>query len=104
MMLRNSARKLLLRGHQEPLSSVAFSPSGDRIVTASEDRTAWVWDAGTGTELAVLRGHDEAVLSAAFSPDGTRIVTASWDKAARVWDSVPYRVRLKELQARGLRE
>ena len=68
------------------MSSAAFSPDGTRIVTASWDATARIWNAAAGKELAVLRGHDGGVLSAAFSPDGTRIVTASVDKTARIWD------------------
>jgi WD40 repeat protein len=66
--------------------SAAFSPDGTRIVTASEDNTARVWEASTGKELAQLQGHTAWVRSAAFSPDGTRIVTASEDNTARVWE------------------
>ena len=69
------------------MTSAAFSPDGSRIVTASEDNTARIWDAATGKEITVLRGHEDAVSSAAFSPDGSRIVTASWDKTARIWDA-----------------
>jgi TPR repeat protein len=58
-----------------------------RIVTASQDKTARIWDAGTGAPLGVLSGHGDFVLSAAYSPDGSRIVTASEDKTARVWDA-----------------
>ena len=57
------------------------------MVTASYDRTARVWDAATGAEIAVLKGHEDGVNSAAFSPDGTRVVTASNDKTARLWDA-----------------
>ena len=70
-----------------PCSSAAFSPDGSRIVTASGDKTARIWDAASAKEIAVLRGHDGAVYSAAFSPDGSRIVTASGDKTARIWDA-----------------
>ena len=69
------------------MNSAAFSPDGSRIVTASADKTARIWDAATAKEIAVLRGHDDAVNSAAFSPDGSRIVTASDDKTARIWDA-----------------
>ena len=55
--------------------SAAFSPDGSRIVTASNDKTARVWDAATGIAIAVLSGHEGPVWSAAFSPDGSRIVT-----------------------------
>src|SRR5262245_62389935 len=67
--------------------SAAFSPDGSRIVTASEDKTARIWDAASAKEIAVLRGHGHYVISAAFSPDGSRIVTASADKTARIWDA-----------------
>ena len=64
-----------------------FSPDGARVLTASEDKTARLWDAATGQELVVLRGHEDRVSSAVFSPDGARVLTASWDKTARLWDA-----------------
>ena len=70
------------------MRSAAFSPDGQRIVTASADKTARVWDAATGKPIGEpLKGHEGAVKSAAFSPDGKRIVTASLDKTARIWDA-----------------
>ena len=61
--------------------------AGPRVVTASDDRTARLWDNAGGASIAVLRGHDGGVLNAAFSPDGRRVVTASWDSTARLWDA-----------------
>ena len=81
-------RERLFLSHQEAVWSAVFSPDGKRIVTASSDKTARVWDAATGQLIGEpLKGHDEAVYSAAFSPDGQRIVTASQDRTARVWDA-----------------
>lgn len=76
-----------LVGHRGPVLSVAFSPDGQRVTTASEDGTARVWDARTRTPIVALRGHTGAVQSARFSPDGARVVTASDDNTARVWDA-----------------
>jgi WD40 repeat protein len=73
-------------GHESSVVSAAFSPDGSRIVTASSDTTARIWDVTTGKEIAVLRGHEGSVVSAAFTPDGSRIVTASDDKTARIWE------------------
>jgi energy-coupling factor transporter ATP-binding protein EcfA2 len=69
--LSQTGWRLTLVGHDGPLNSAAFSPDGSRIVTASEDKTARIWDAASAKQIAVLRGHDDRVSSAAFSPDGS---------------------------------
>jgi Tol biopolymer transport system component len=65
-----------------------FSHSGRRIVTASDDKTARIWDAATGRQVVSLTGHGDRVWFAAFSPDDSRVVTASYDKSVRIWDAV----------------
>ena len=57
--------------------SAVFSPDGTRVVTASDDRTARVWDARTGAPVGAPLQHADRVRSAVFSPDGARVVTAS---------------------------
>ena len=71
--------------HTGDVISAAFSPDGKRIVTASWDQTARIWNANTGELIHTLAGHTAWVGSAAFSPDGNRIVTASADGTARIW-------------------
>jgi dipeptidyl aminopeptidase/acylaminoacyl peptidase len=76
-----------LTGHRSTVFSAAFSPDGKRIVTASADKTARLWDAETGKPIgALLTGHKSNVNSAMFSPDGKRIVTASSDYTVWVWE------------------
>jgi WD40 repeat protein len=48
--------------------SVAWSPDGRRLATASWDQTAKVWDAASGQEVLTLRGHTDRVVSVAWSP------------------------------------
>src|SRR5207244_1765088 len=68
--------------------SAQFSPDGTRIVTASSDKTARVWDVQTGQALTEPMQHGGQVHSAQFSSDGKRIVTGSWEDAgARIWDA-----------------
>jgi dipeptidyl aminopeptidase/acylaminoacyl peptidase len=73
--------------HEKAVTSTQFSPNGQRVVTASNDKTARVWDAASGQPICEPMKHEEGVDSAQFSPDGQRIVTASFDKTARVWDA-----------------
>jgi WD40 repeat protein len=81
-----TAPRFSLPGHTDRVNAVAFDPAGDRLASASWDRTVRVWDAHTGTEVLVLRGHTDTVWDVAFSPDGRRLASAARDQTARVWD------------------
>jgi WD40 repeat protein len=73
--------------HKNVVYSATFSPDGARLLTASLDNTAQVWDAATGAPIGAALRLEGAVYDAAFSPDGKRVVTASSDKTARLWDA-----------------
>ncbi|MBT2408667.1 MULTISPECIES: TIR domain-containing protein [unclassified Streptomyces] len=78
--------RLILRGHTDRISSVAWQRSGGLIATGSYDRTVRLWDAGTGRLVSVLEGHLDCVTSLAFDRSGERLVSGSWDGTARIWD------------------
>lgn len=78
-------RPITLAGHTDEIQGAIFSPDGRRILSASKDNTARLWDAD-GRPLATLAGHTKSVTRATFSPDGQRILTASNDQTARLWD------------------
>ena len=75
-----------LIGHTGAVTSAAFSPKGDKIVSASQDKTVCVWDVRTGDLQETLKGHTGTVWSAIFSPEGDKIVSASSDAKVCVWD------------------
>jgi WD40 repeat protein len=74
-----------LRGHEAGVKAVAFSPDGSRLLTGSDDRSAILWEVGTGRVLAVYKGHPGPVKAVAYSPDGRRVATGSTDNLARLW-------------------
>jgi WD40 repeat protein len=73
--------------HDDQVRTVAYSTDGARVLTASFDHTARVWDARTGRLLRTFSGHAYKVEFAAFSNDGRWIVTTSFDGTARIWDA-----------------
>jgi len=82
----SNGRRILLRGHTAPVTSVHFSTDGTAVVTGSRDETARIWNADTGASVRALRGHFGAVRDAEFSPDGQWVVTAGPGTAA-LWDA-----------------
>ena len=76
----------LFLGHENGVNSVAISPDGQIIVSASWDNTVRLWDLNGNPIGKPFFGHQFGVNSVAFSPDGQTIVSGSNDETVRLWD------------------
>ena len=88
---------LILKGHTDPVATVAVSPDGKILATGSFDKTVKLWDAATGKELRTLAGatgHTNLVLGVAFAPDGLTLATVSSDNSLKIWDFATGQVKL----------
>ncbi|MCC3413580.1 AAA-like domain-containing protein [Microcoleus sp. PH2017_02_FOX_O_A] len=72
-------------GHNGKVNSVSFNPTGNAIATASDDKTAKLWNLQVNC-LVTFTGHNNRVISVSFSPTGDSIATASFDGTAKLWD------------------
>jgi WD40 repeat protein len=76
MIYRVTTPTTVLRSHTDIIWDATFSPDSKRVVTASADGTARIWDAETGKELALL-SESRPVYYAGFTNGGKQIVAVS---------------------------
>jgi WD40 repeat protein len=78
---------LLLRGHDERVRGLAYSPDGTALASCGSDWTVRVWDVIFGEQRLALKGHRRNVLGVVFSPDGRVIASACREPTLRFWDA-----------------
>lgn len=71
-------------GHTAPIASLAVSPDGTMLASASWDRTVRLWPLAGGAPR-VLEGNMQNVNGVAFTPDGKNVVSAGYDGTLHVW-------------------
>ena len=75
-----------LTKHEKTVTALAFSPTGEHLVSGDEDGNLYVWTVASWREQQELIGHTGGITTAAFHPNGSQIITASRDHTARVWN------------------
>lgn len=76
--------RLKITGHENGVYSVAFSPDGTALLSASVDKTIRIWDVADGKQL--LRLDDpQIVIDANFTRDGRFVVSGGNDQIVKVW-------------------
>lgn len=68
---------VLQTGHSGAIKAIAFSPDGQTVLSAGDDRTVIVWDVQTGEIKRKLEGHPGAVSNLISSRDGRMLATVS---------------------------
>jgi WD40 repeat protein len=81
----SGAHKRTMSGHTGPILSVAFSPDGSQLISASHDRTMRVWNPASDA-MHSSSSHRSWIMSVAFSPYGSQISSRSNDGTKQVWD------------------
>ena len=91
---------------QNLLTSVAFTPDGQRIVTGGGNSVR-IWDAASGQAVGAPMIHDELVRAIAISPDGRRIVSAGVEGAnfgrLKLWDAAAGQLIAETQRDNGIR-
>ncbi|GBE94465.1 hypothetical protein [Nostoc cycadae] len=74
----------VFKAYQEGIKYIAFSPDGEKIVSAGQNGTIKVWQKD-GTFYKTLKGHENVVKKVRFSPDSSTLVSCSQDENVKLW-------------------
>lgn len=73
------------------MNTIAYSPDGQRVITAADDGKIKVWDVNSGFCVVTFTEHMGAVTACEFAKRGNVLFTSSLDGSVRAWDLIRYR-------------
>ncbi|NJR40623.1 MAG: WD40 repeat domain-containing protein [Leptolyngbyaceae cyanobacterium CSU_1_4] len=81
-----------LKGHTDYIDAIAFSPTGQTLVSGSLDKTVKVWNVQTGmlipgTAIQEYLKDDRRILAIAYRPDGKAFAVSSGDGSIKIFIS-----------------
>ncbi|EEB05556.1 U3 snoRNP-associated protein Utp1 [Schizosaccharomyces japonicus yFS275] len=79
------------QAHYDVLSSLAYSPDGQRVVTSADDGKLKLWDLHSGFSIVTFTQHTAAVTGICFAKRGNVLFSSSLDGSVRAWDLIRYR-------------
>src|SRR5262249_10341217 len=85
----------------DAVQSAEFSQDGSRVLTASYDGTARIWDTLSGRELLAVKDTAGILFHSSFTPNGKKTVTAGTSRIAKVWDAQTGRLLASLIGHRG---
>jgi WD40 repeat protein len=80
----DGTQRLVLRGHEDEVTTALFTADGARVLTSSQDGSLRLFDAQDGTEIAVLQAPQGELYDIVLSRDG-KIATLGQGEVVRVF-------------------
>jgi transcription initiation factor TFIID subunit 5 len=77
----------IFTGHLGGINTVAVSPDGTTMASASDDHLIKLWDLASGGLIKTFVGHEGNVTSLEFSKNGTLLASSGEDDSVRLWDT-----------------
>jgi WD40 repeat protein len=72
------------KAHKTPITSLAFFPDGQRLLSASWDGTVRVWEVSNGTKMDEI-SFGRPIRFATLSPDGQLLAISTYEPTIQLW-------------------